>query len=319
MKKNILKIKFYILLFLCTTTVVFSQAKKPTIMVVPSKTWCSEHGYMREFDNQGTIIRIPDYQRALDENKELKAVIGAIGNLMAERGFELKLLEATLNTIASENAENSMLNSKSGASVSETPIDKLRKTAKADIWMDVDWTLKSNGPKKYVNYMLTGIDAYTDKQIAGGMIKKGNELIGVDEVSLVKTAILSDIDGFNADLMAHFDKMFKEGREIILRVKKFDSFSGDLESEYGGDELKNQIEKWVTDNTVSGRNSLSDATENMMLFEQVKIPLYDANNKATDARKWAVGLQKYLKDTFQIESKVMTKGLGQAVIVIGEK
>jgi hypothetical protein len=57
----------------------------------------------------------------------------------------------------------------------------------------------------------------------------------------------------------------------------------------------------------------------MMLFEQVRIPLFDANGKAIDAKGWAKGLQKYLKETYKIESKLMTKGLGQASIVIGEK
>jgi hypothetical protein len=56
-----------------------------------------------------------------------------------------------------------------------------------------------------------------------------------------------------------------------------------------------------------------------MLFEQVRIPLYDANGKATDTRRWAIGLQKMLKDKYEIASKLMTRGLGQAQLVIGEK
>jgi hypothetical protein len=113
--------------------------------------------------------------------------------------------------------------------------------------------------------------------------------------------------------------MFANGREIILRITKFDSFDGDLESEYAGEELGSLIETWVNENTVNHRFNTTDATENMMLFEQVRIPLFDANNKPIDARGWAKGLQKYLKDTHQIEAKLKMKGLGQAQIVIGEK
>jgi hypothetical protein len=79
------------------------------------------------------------------------------------------------------------------------------------------------------------------------------------------------------------------------------------------------IEAWVNDNTVNNRFNTTDATENMMLFEQVRIPLFDANNKPVDTRGWAKGLQKYLKDTHQIEAKLKMKGLGQAQLVIGEK
>ncbi|MCB0383400.1 MAG: hypothetical protein KDD05_08920, partial [Psychroserpens sp.] len=46
----------------------FGQAKKPTLMVVPSDVWCNQNGYMIEFDNQGSTIRIPDYKRAFQEN-----------------------------------------------------------------------------------------------------------------------------------------------------------------------------------------------------------------------------------------------------------
>ena len=120
-------------------------------------------------------------------------------------------------------------------------------------------------------------------------------------------------------MQKHFDDLFANGREVILRIIKFDSFSGDLESEYGGKELSAQIEDWVSKNTVQGRFNTSDATENMMLLEQVRIPLFDANGKAVDARGWAKGLQKHLKEAFQIEAKLMMKGLGQAQIVVGEK
>ena len=114
--------------------------------------------------------------------------------------------------------------------------------------------------------------------------------------------------------------MFANGREITIKVKKFDSWDGDLEKEYGGKELGDAIEEWLKNNTVKGRFSTTDATENMMLFEQVRIPLFDEGGKAVDARQFVKGLQKYLAAApFTIVNKLMTKGLGQAVIVLGEK
>jgi hypothetical protein len=73
---------------------------------------------------------------------------------------------------------------------------------------------------------------------------------------------------------------------------------------------------------VKNRFSTSNATQTSMLFEQVRIPLYYDRNgqqRALDARRWANGLRKYLKDTYEIESKLMMKGLGQAQLVLGEK
>jgi hypothetical protein len=303
---------------LLTGAATFGQAKKPTLMVVPSDVWCNKNGYMMTFDNQGTTQKFPDYKMAFQENSDLLMVISKINELMVDRDFPLKNLESALKTIGNESAEDAMMTSKSGADATETPIDKLRKTAKADIWIQLTWVVNTVGPKKSITFNLQGIDAYTDKQIAGAS-GTGPQSFSVELPILLEEAVLSQLDNFNAQLQKHFDDLFANGREIILRVKKWNSFDGDLESEYNGSELGEIIEKWVGDNTVQHRFSTTDATESMMLFEQVRIPLYNAGGSAMDARSWGQELRKYLKSTCSIECKVMTKGLGGVTLVVGEK
>ena len=312
-----------ILLAICgllmLSNMAFSQAKKPTIMVVPSDVWCQKNGYMMEFDNQGTKVKIPDYKKAFQENSDLLVAISKINVLMADRGFPLKNMESAIKTLESESAENSMLTSKGGGGVAESPVDKLKKVAKADIIMQLTWTINQTGPKKSVTFVLQGLDAYTDKQIANGQ-GTGAPSFSAELPVLLEEAVLAHLDNFNAGLQKHFDDMFANGREIIIRIKKFDTWDGDLEKDYGGKELSSVIEDWMKNNTVKGRFSTSEATENMMLFEQVRIPLYDANNNATDARGFVKGLQKYLQAApYTITNKLMMKGLGQAVIVLGDK
>ncbi|MBK8338923.1 MAG: hypothetical protein IPK99_02425 [Flavobacteriales bacterium] len=299
-------------------TTATAQAKKPTLMVVPSDNWCYQNGFILEYDNQGKMVKTPDYKRALQENSDLLLVISKINQLMTDRGFPLKNLESSLKTLESEAAEDNMSQSKSGGEVSESPTDKLKKVAKADIWMQLTWTVNEMGPKRSITFNLQGLDAYTDKQVAGAS-GTGPQSQTPELAILLEEAVLSQLDLFNGQLQKHFDDLFANGREVMLRIKKWDSFSGDLESEYGGEELSTQIENWVSANTVGGRFSLSDATENMMLFEQVRIPLYDATGKAVDTRGWAKGLQKHLKEAYQIEAKLVMKGLGQATIIVGEK
>ncbi len=296
----------------------FAQAKKPIIMVVPSDNWCITNGFFMEFDNQGSKMKICDYKRAVQENTELTLVMNKLGELMAARGFQLKSLEQTLKSIESEAAENAMTTSKTGAGVSESPVDKLKSVAKADIWMQINWKINSFGPKKSVTFDLAGFDAYTDKNVAGAS-GTGNDLIGAPLPVMLETAVLSHLDNFNGLLQKHFEDMFENGREVTMRIKKFDSFDGDLESEYEGEELGSIIEKWVSDNTVKGRFSTTESSENKMYFEQVRIALMDATGKAQDTRGWAKGLQKFLKEKYQITAKLTMKGLGQASIVIGEK
>lgn len=313
-----LKYLFTVVMILFLSYPAFSQAKKPFIMVVPSDVWCSKNGYMMEFNNQGSVERFPDYKRAFQDNSDLLLVISKLNELMIERGFLLENLESSLKKMQSESAEDAMLTSKSGSDISESPIDKLKKTAKADIWMQITWTINQNGPKKSITFILQGLDAYTDKQVAGAS-GTGLPSFSAELPVLLEEAVLANLDNFNAQLSSHFDDLFANGREVVFRIKKWDSFDGDLESEYDGEELGVLIENWVFENTVQNRFSTSDATENMMLFKQVRIPLYDSNNRAIDTKKWAGGLQKMLKEKYNITSKVMMKGLGQASLVIGEK
>ena len=306
-------------LFVCAT--LFAQAKKPTIMVVPSDNWCVQNGYTQKFDNMGTEMTLPDYRAALQQNSDLLLAISKINEMMTERGFPLKNLESSLKTLMNQEAEDAMLTNKEGGGVAESPIDKLKKVAKADIWMQLTYTVNQVGPKRSLTFNLQGLDAYTDKQIAGA--SGTSEPSFTSELAiLIEQAVLMHIDNFNAQLQSHFDDIFANGREIVVRIKTWDDAGFDLEEEFDGDELGMIIEDWMSDNTVHGRFNTTDATENMMLFEQVRIPLEmeeDGKVRQVDARRWMNGLRKYLKSEYDIESKLMMQGLGQAQLVIGAK
>ncbi|TCC93605.1 hypothetical protein EZ428_02205 [Pedobacter frigiditerrae] len=315
MKRKILLAITIILLH----TQVFSQAKKPRIMIVPSDAWCITKGYYTSFDDQGTKKQIPDYKKAFQNDLDLKLVISKINGVMGEKGFPLISLEQTLKSLETNSAEDAILTSKTGGGVTESPIDKLRKTAKADIIMDLSYRVNESGPKKYVSFILAGLDAYSNKEIATAT-GNGAPSFSVDVPILLEEAVLNHMDNFSNSLQKHFDDLFENGREISIYVKKFDTWSGDLEKEYNGEELGTLIENWMKANTVKGRFSTVDATENQMHFDQVRIPLYDASGNAIDARAFARNLQKFLSAApFSIVNKLMTKGLGQAVIVLGEK
>lgn len=318
MKKTVNKNSLLVLAILFVS-LAFGQAKKPTIMVVPSDVWCNNNGYMTEMKGLGETIKVPNYKKAFQENADLLQVIAKINSLMMDRGFPLKDMAASIKTLESESAENAMLTSKGGAGVAETPLEKLKKVSKADIIMELTWTVNTTGPKKSITYTLKGLDAYTDKQVAGAT-GTGKPSFSAELPVLLEEAVLANIDNFNAQLQTHFDDLFANGREIIVRIKKFDSWPDDLEKEFNGKELREIISDWMNDNTVQHRFSETDSGETSMLFEQVRIPLFDANGKAMDAKSFLKGLQTLLKNPpYAITNKLMTKGLGQAVLVLGEK
>lgn len=298
-----------------------AQAKKPTIMVIPADTWCYENGFMNTCNNQGKETKVPDYESAVQENMDLVNVITKIGELMADRGFPLKDLAATVRNINQSNAEDEMTVSRtSGATLAESPLDRLLNRAKADILVELAWKINSVGPKKSVTYTLRGIDAYTGKQVAAAQ-GTGPQSFSAEVPVLLEEATLERLDNFASQLQAHFDDLLENGREVTVNIRVFDNGSGlSLEDEYDGEMLTDIIDDWMAQNTVNHRYSLTDATDNMMRFEQVRIPLYRENGTAMDTRYFVRTLSKYLaKQPFGIQSKILTKGLGRADLVLGEK
>ena len=303
-----------------STSVLFGQAKKPTLMILPSDNWCEQRFFNTVFDNQGTKQKVPNYKQAFQEDTEIGQVISKIGSLMIDRGFPLKDAEQELKAIEARSAEDNMTTSTaSGSSISESPLDKLKNKAKADIVIQIWWKVNKTEQGKSVSFILEAFDAYTSKRIAsstGNGTPNNTDIIPV----LLQNAILANIDPFAAQLQSHFDDMFNNGREILLTVKKWNSWDKNMETEIDGKEITDYINEWLQKNTVKGKFSMADASENIIRFDQVRIPLFDTNKNGVDARQFSKGLQKYLKETpFNFEVKLMTRGLGEAILVLGEK
>lgn len=315
MKKLTLIITFAII-----SASMFSQARKPEIMVVPSDVWCNSKGYIQTYDNQGLVEQIPDYKKAVKTDKELSNMIGKISNMMADRGFPLVDLSATISSIERRQAEDELITSKQGAAIAESPLDQLRRTAKADIILSLDWTVNENGPKRSVTYNLQGLDAYTNKVIAG-VQGTGNPSLTAETAVLLEEAVVSNMDNFTSRLQDYFDDLFANGREVIVTVRVFDNSAGiDLDSEYDGYLLSEIIDEWMADNTVNSRFGKSDATENYINYHQVRIPLYNEKGRSMDTEMFVRNLARYLRQApYNIPSKVMMRGLGEAILILGDK
>ncbi len=295
--------------------------KQPTIMVVPSDNWCIQQGFFTEVDNQGTIERIPDYGRALQEDPNLLLVISKIGELMADRGFPLVDLEASLKRIREEDAEQMLTTSKgTGAELAETPLERLSRTAKADIWMQVTWSMNHMGPKTSITFNLQGKDAYSDKQIAASSGTCPPTFDSAIELPVfLAEHVAANINPFNQQLMAFFNDIMENGREIRISCRRWDDWEYDFESEFDGEELADIIEEIVAENCHNGKYGSPAISENRMDFTQVRIPITDQKGRDLDARNFVKVIRKTLKEKYMIESKLIGKGLGQAILILGGK
>ena len=300
-----------------------AAAKKPTIMVVPSDNWCKTNGFTQNYEVYGATRELPDYRAALQGSSDLLIVISTISKMFIDRGFPLKNLEQELKSLEERQAAEAMEMSSSGAMLNSSPVDALKDKAKADIWIQMTYSVNQNGPEKSITLIMTGLDAYTNKSIAEGS-GTGDPSFSSEMPVLLEEAVLNYIDGFTGQLQGHFDDIVANGREIAVDIRTWDSWEYTLEDEIGDDELSYEIEDWFFENTVNGQFSVMDQSANIMRLEQVRIPLfiYDerrGRDRAVDARRWAKGLQDWLKDEYEITAKTSLAGLGKVIITIGEK
>lgn len=317
---NRCKIIVLTICFALINIVAFAQEKKPTLMILPSDNWCNQRFFMTSYDNQGMKVKVPDYQKAFIEDSELGQVISKLGELMIKYGYSLKDAEQEIkNVYARSSEDNVTMSSTTGASIAENPLDMIKRRAKMDIIIQIDWKINREEGGKSSSFTLEAFDSYTSKRIATttGVGKTSSASVP----SLLESAVKSRIKEFDKQMMSYYNDLNKNGREIRLTVKCWDNWDNNLESEFGDDydELLDCIQKWLRKNTINALFNLSDATENFAQFEQVRIPLYNSEGEALDARGFATMLRKYLIKNLGITSKVMTRGLGEAIIVLGEK
>ncbi len=313
--KRILSTLFLAMLY-CMA--VFGQSKKPTLMILPSDNWCEQRYFMTRFNDQGSVVSVPDYQTAFREDSEIGMVVSQIGQILTDAGYSLKDTEQELKKIARDTAEDNVTTSKSGAAIAESPLDILKRSSKSDIILQIGWQVNQERGGRSVSFVLEAFDSYTSKRVATatGISKASTEIVP----RILAKSVKEQIKPFCKQMDSYFADAEKNGREIILTVRKWEDWDNDLETEFDGEELLEVIQNWLNKNTVAGNYNLSDATENFARFEQVRIPVTNEKGTAIDARAFASELRKLLrKDPYNIPVKIMTKGLGEAFIILGDQ
>ncbi len=293
--------------------------KKPTLMILPSDNWCTQRYFMTTFDNQGSKVQIPDYQTAFREDTELGAVISKVGQLLTNLGYSLKDAEQEIKSLSMREAEDHVTTGKnSGASLMESPLDMLKRRTKTDIIIQIGWQVNKENFGKSVTFTLEAFDSYTNKRIATatGTGMPADEIVPV----LLEDAVKTHIMAFDYQMDLFFSQTIQNGREIVLTIRRWNDWQHDLETEFDDETLLDHIQNWLQEHTVNAQFNLTDATENMAQFEQVHIPVTNEKGRAVDARSFTVELQRHLRSApFNIASKVSIRGLGEAMLILGEQ
>ena len=315
MRKIKLLIAVGILLF--THVAVFAQAKRATLMVMPDEDWCIAQGYYTEYNDEGRKIKLPDYEKAFQTNSELGNAINAIQQIMAEEyGYPLVDMRASGRSASRQNARRAARSRTSSAS--NNPLDVILREAKADIILNLSWTVYANGPMKNIAFILNGMDAYSEKVIApvgGNEVSSSSANIN----AMVRTSIINKMPAFCRLLDAHFESILENGREISFFIEVEEdapALPDYLDTRFDGKPLNRIIRDWVANNTVNRNFSVASSSEDYIDFNQVRISCYDDSGDALDAMTWAEGLVDMLEDNYKLKTKTDEIGLGRVEIMI---
>lgn len=319
------------LLFSLLFTLIFglaawSQAAKPKIMVYPSDKYCLDRGYATTIMKDGVPTQVPDIQKAVSLDGDLRTAIRAIGHFMQENNFPIEDLEQKLKSMNDDDIISSAISGKQGGGATEeSPLDVLTRTAKPDILISLDISVQRQGPRMTVNFALDAFDAYSNKRIDGLQNPQGS--MGTNLDLLIQEGVLATKDAFLSSLQRHFDDMFANGREIVVQIQKMDAWDGDFqdEFEYNGDEyeLADIIRSWFNKNTVQKRYTVSFSGSSRLIYDQVRIPIYttdiDGDQQANDADQFGNQLAKYLKKVTGFNTGRKPIGLGKVIVTVGDK
>ncbi len=298
-----------ILVALCIATVsAFAQAALPSMMVVPSDSWCNEHGFMQIIEHDGVKNYVPQYRSALVEEPDLKVIVSLINSKMTNEGFRLVDLESTLKTLETDNT----LDAVTGPGMQETLREQLSRVAKCDIMLEVSWKMNTVGPKKSMTFNMRALDAYSQKEVATAIGTSGLTYT-VELPVMLSEATDSYIGNFTQQLKSYFKELQTYGRELTFEVRVGNGSMNNLETEVAGDMLTYLIEDWVIENATGGAKTPDMASENVLRFKGVRMPCATPEGRPVDARFWIRPLLKILREN-GIEHKVHTKGLGHVMI-----
>lgn len=298
---------------------VSAYAEAPTIMLLPDKTWCNAQGYVNEINRGGKTRVYEDYDKAF-LNEELTQVSRGVSNVFNNRGFKLKdYNEQTESDDYDEMEEEAFESAETGSSYAQNSSDIIIAKAKPDILIKIGWIKNSVGFNYSLSYRIAAFDSYSNKNIAS-VTSEGAPVPRTTPLSAAITeAMKSNMDEFCAQLMAHFEDVQTNGREMRMNIRIIDNGSGlNFNSEFGGKELGAIIYDWMHENTQDHRFAERTATRNRRSYDQVRVPMRDASGKVIQARQFMDGLQAHLK-SLGIKAENTSSTLGSGSLAIGEK
>lgn len=264
----------YIFFLLTIPMLVWGQEKEqtiqPTIMVVP-------------FSKEGQSVR------SAYENNELNRIaITKTKEAFDKRGVNtidlIAKLKQTNNNAAMQ--ENSQI---------ETA-DEVIRLSGADIYVVVEASRNYSQSGNSANVILTAYDAFSGESLAN-KTSASPKIYTENYEKLVEKAVEKEIDNLLNTIQEKFTKIIDEGRSLVINISLSEEATIALDDEVNdeGDYLSDVIEDYIHDQSFNNQYHLQGITGNSMIFDLVKVPLFDDKGRNFRVSKFASRFRKFLK------------------------
>ncbi len=306
------------ILFSVAIGAMAQQAVMPTIIVFPDETWMQDHGFIDAVNSDGETKRIPRYNDAFAQNSEISSAIIAVQKVLADRKFQHEDLRQLLKNMEEERAMN-MASAASGDAVAFDPVDELLQQARADIRINLFYSVSSIGPRKNISFRLQAVDAYCADQIAAC---EGTIEGTMDPLDLaLRKVIAGKSDDFCQQMIDYFMDLRTNGRQITVLFQVADGAGINLlrdEINADGDTYGEFLLDWMRKHAVNRACKKGRQTKNMSEFKNVRIPFFNEDGDPMEATDWAKGIRKAFRTETGIKcTNGNSNGLGRASFFIG--
>src|SRR5690554_213999 len=208
-----------------------------------------------------------DIRTVLDENPYIRSAVSKVKESFDQRGWSTVDFVANLRA-AESNAAFTMDRQSNFKS-------DLITGSGADIYVQVDTHVSTDDSGTSINVVLTAFETHTGASFSNKTGSSG-KFKTTDYEKLIDRAFDQISEEFLNNLMVKTDEIREIGRAIILHFNLDEGAEIDFDAELDNGEFLNEaIEDWVGLNAYRGRANLAGIVENKMVFDEVRIPLFD--------------------------------------------
>ncbi|MDX1647069.1 MAG: DUF6175 family protein [Longimicrobiales bacterium] len=258
---------------------------------------------------QPTIIVIPftklgeSMDSVLQEDVNRRVAVTTVKQAFDDRGFATVDLLALIRSLRTGGAL------RMGA---ETDFKtQIVQQSRADIYVELEiMEPEEGGDASNAGVIRTAYLTNNGMSLAN-MIGRSGRYRGVEYSRLVERAAADSIDAFLEVMQMRFDDVVENGAIISFDVSVAEGADYNLNSDVGPDPdvLSFLVEDWFAENAWKNNYSVSSITDYSMVFDAVRIPLYDPQTcRNYNASQFSREFIRFLRDLGLRASQTVSRG-----------